>query len=242
MRNHPVRSTIMATLLFLVTFAGDCFFTPREPEKGDTVEAVCDPVQTAEDIPDRMSAAMESFSTPGFQCLLSAANFVFRPDASDSTDLADLGLDVFTTTWNRDREVGAFELLITCFNNGSTRIGGISLAYVGDEIRVTDSTTTVKIIETDYEITILSVLMVNGESYSLPLGGALRWVVQDEGDSWRIIRWDDFRKGETPTWGNYTGGADGGSDFCPDDAARLHVDAGRAGKRGEGEGNVLPGG
>lgn len=208
-------SGVSAVLILLLVFGGGCFFSPRKPESGNTAVEVCEPVQTADDMVNRMSDAMESFLTTGFQCLLSQDNFVFHADVFDSTDLADQGIDVFTSPWDWEKTVDAFDLLRTCFSDQNARVGGVVLTYSGDLV-VTDSTSTAQIYETDYSMLIQSLKIATGVEDSVRLGGSLRWVVEDEGDSWRITRWDDFRKGESPTWGIFTGGAEGGVDFCPE--------------------------
>ncbi len=215
MWKHGKTSAATAILIFLLLAGAGCFFTPREPDEGSGVVEVCEPVQTADDMLERMPDAMEKFVSTGYQCLLSENNFVFNADVFDSTDLADRGIDVFTTPWTREDMIDAFELLITCFSDQNTRVGAMVLTYKGDMV-VTDSTTTAQIYETDYELMIRSVTVATGVEDSVRLGGSLRWVVEDEGDSWRITRWDDFRKGESPTWGFFTGSAEGGVDFCPE--------------------------
>jgi hypothetical protein len=207
----------LSALLFFVAFAGDCFFSPREPEDPGGVQAeVCEPVQTAEGMPQELSFAYGELDRATYECLLSE-DFVFRPDQADSTDLADAGISVYETVWDRFKEIDAYEQIVNCFNDRRNRIGGITLLYTGtDPIKFTDSTTTVVIMETDYLLTIIYFDVAAQTSDSLRFEGSLRMHLRDEGDSWRIARWDDFRAKPIDTWGLFKGRVEGGQNFCPE--------------------------
>ncbi|MBN1825141.1 MAG: hypothetical protein JW958_02670 [Candidatus Eisenbacteria bacterium] len=211
---RAARAAGAAVLLAAVLLAGGCFFSPRDAEEASTGESAVEPAKTKEEVLTLLQVSYEKFYEAQYQVLLSV-DFAFHPDRTDSSELADAGVTGYLAPWGNYEEIDTFNRLLSCFNSGSERIGYMILEYTGDPVTTDSSVSGYSTYESDYRVGIYYFDIAAAADDSLVFDGSLRLYIHDEGDAFRIYRWDDFRKGNLSTWGYYKGQVAGGQDYCP---------------------------
>ena len=206
----------LPALLTALIGAG-CFFSPRDADDPNVEgPGISEPAKSAEEVTTMLQGAYDSFDQAQYEILLTE-DLVFRPDPLDSTDLADAGIFPFAETWGFTAEEDAFNRIVSCFNDGATRFGSISLAYTGEPVLNDSSVTGFSRYETDYAIGIFYFNLQTSLGDSLKFDGSMRLFIRDEGDgTYRIYRWEDLRKGELTTWGFYKGQVASSQSYCPE--------------------------
>ncbi|MFH1276765.1 MAG: hypothetical protein ABIK65_00070 [Candidatus Eisenbacteria bacterium] len=212
------KRTIGTALTAWFLLSGGCFFSPRESEDPNQIgPPVDEPAKTPEEVTTKLVEAFGSWNDTKFLALLSE-DYVYRPDRSDSTDLADAGVFPFADPWDRNDEELVFNRILACFNDGTVKSGTMVLSYTGEQVLTDSSVTGFSTFETDYHLGIYYVFLVAGaELDSVAFDGALKLFIRDEGDgTYAAYRWEDFRKGSRDTWGFYKGQVESNQEYCPE--------------------------
>ncbi len=179
-------------LAALVGCAACGFFETREPEEGGGNETFWEPPTSPQIIVRNLELAFENKIFNDYRRALTV-DFVFRPDPSDSFQIAidRPGVPVFTL-WDREVESSTAEQIAAdadsiqlVFDLGTEEI-------VGDDDRLLKKT---------YTLTIMRAGTLN-----LYKGEAWLWVGQVVNE-WYIYRWEDVRREPFPalTWGYHKG-------------------------------------
>lgn len=216
-RRWRKRKTVAAAGAALL-LAGGCFFSPRDSENPNTEDpGVGDPAKTPEEVTTKIQSSFASWNDTEYLRALTE-DFVFRPDRSDSSDLADAGVFPFAEEWGPDEEELVLNRVQACFNDGATKAGSIVFGYSGEQVFTDSSVTGFSTFETDYRLGIYyAPLVANAEPDSVVLDGALKLFIRDKGDgTYAAYRWEDFRKGANDTWGFYKGQVHASQDYCPE--------------------------
>ncbi|MBM3321009.1 MAG: hypothetical protein FJY73_10075 [Candidatus Eisenbacteria bacterium] len=195
-----------------------CFFEPRDAEPPGGGGGTSEPAKSPEEVTEKLVTAFETFHRPQYQLLL-AGDFRFVPDRADSTDLADAGHTPFEEPWGLAREEDVFSRIQSCFNNSQTKMGTMDLEYTGNPIATDSSVTGYSTYESDYDLTVYYVTLVSpSREDSVLFDGSMKLFIRYESNdgTYRIYRWEDFRKGALRSWGYYKGEVAASLSYCPD--------------------------
>jgi hypothetical protein len=209
------RKTTIGAAAALVLAVG-CFFTPREAEAPDTVTNVTEPPKSPEEVVSMLPTSLSTWNTTAFDILL-ADDYVFRPDLSDSSDLADQGVSPYAAAWEKTNDDLVINRIFTCFNDGSTKHGNLQLTYTGEPVYTDSSAEGYSTFESDYDLGIYYLRLKTSVQDSVKFEGAMKLFIRDTGEGTYVIyRWEDFRKGSLDTWGYYKGEVAANLDYCPE--------------------------
>ncbi len=210
----PARLIVVGVLVAIL--GGGCFFSPRDPDppRGPGGGGrLCPTVSTSQEFADDFARALAPFTVEGIDCLF-AEDFVFHPSSSDSSELADGGSDVFAKPWDRTKILDVFQLIKVCIDDRAVAgVGwGIELTYpdvLDEEIEET------KVRYSGAYNMVLTYFTEESGQVDLVFAGRIVLDVRDEGDSWRLFRWEDGRQPPDESWGRFMGDVEAGIE-CSD--------------------------
>lgn len=218
---HPLRRGMrvlrrcLPVALLVALIPSGCFFSPRDAEDSEGNGVAGEYAKSPDEVISMLRTAYENIVLTNYELLL-AEDFLFVPDRSDSTALADEGVTSYNSAWLMEDEKETFERLIACFANYSTRAGGMIFDYTGDPVLTDSSVTGYSKYDSDYRLAIHYQDIMSEHQDSLVFDGSMTIFIRDDGDAFRIYRWDDFRKGSLSTWGFYKGMVAGSQSYCPE--------------------------